>query len=319
MERIAAARTLSVAPMMDYTDRHFRYLLRLITSRSLLYTEMVTTGALLRNDPEVLLAHSEEEHPVALQIGGCDALALAKSTEFGIDLGFAEVNLNCGCPSDRVQDGKFGAVLMKDADLVASCVSAMIAAARGRAVISVKCRIGVDDEDPAASLRTFIDRVHAAGCSTFVVHARKAWLQGLSPRQNRTVPPLDYELVHAVARERPGLSVVLNGGLETLGAAGEHVRRGLSGAMLGRAVCRDPFVLYRVCVAVSFFVSCDDCVPWCCTRFWRRFVARCTEVNTFCRRMLSFLDVSIVAMRHKQRALQFWRSISTTWTTKCTM
>ncbi|MDX1513734.1 MAG: tRNA dihydrouridine(20/20a) synthase DusA, partial [Gammaproteobacteria bacterium] len=207
-------RRFCVAPMMDVTDRHLRYLLRLISRRALLYTEMLTSGALLNGDSDRLLAFDPSEHPVALQIGGSEPGALARCAELAERAGFDEVNLNVGCPSDRVQSGRFGACLMAEPARVAACVAAMRAATA--LPVTVKTRIGVDHRDSFAHLLEFVDTVFAGGCNTFVIHARKAWLKGLSPKQNREVPPLRYDVVHRLKRERPALEIVLNGGICSL-------------------------------------------------------------------------------------------------------
>ena len=207
-------RRLSVAPMLDWTDRHCRYFHRLISSKVLLYTEMVTTPAILRGDEEKHLGFSPEEHPVALQLGGSDAEALAACARIAADRGYAEINLNVGCPSDRVQKGRFGACLMKEPELVARCFEAMQSAVD--IPVTIKSRIGVDDDDSYESFAAFIETVKAAGCQTFIVHARKALLQGLSPKQNRTVPPLKYHYVHDLKAAHPDLEIILNGGLESL-------------------------------------------------------------------------------------------------------
>jgi tRNA-dihydrouridine synthase A len=228
--------------MMDWTDRHCRYLHRFLSRSTLLYTEMVTAPALIHGDAERLLEFNAAEHPVALQIGGSDPDQLALATRMGCDAGYDEVNLNVGCPSDRVQSGTFGAVLMKHPDLVADCVQAMQEASTG-AEITVKCRIGVDKQIPADVLPDFIDRVSARGVRSFAVHARMAWLEGLSPKENRDIPPLDYELVHQIKADFPHLEIVLNGGLKTMAEAKAHIDRGLDGAMIGRVAYHDPMVI----------------------------------------------------------------------------
>ncbi len=233
----------SVAPMMDWTDRHCRSFHRILTRRTLLYTEMVTTGALIHGPRERLLAFSPGEHPVALQLGGSDPADLARCAVMAEERGYDEVNLNCGCPSDRVQNGRFGACLMAEPELVADCVAAM--KAKVRIPVTVKCRIGIDEQDPEASLRRFVDTVAAAGPEVFVVHARKAWLKGLSPKENRDVPPLDYDLVRRVKAERPHLTIVLNGGVKTLDEAKTHLAWA-DGVMMGRAAYEHPFLLARV-------------------------------------------------------------------------
>jgi tRNA-dihydrouridine synthase A len=237
------AHAFSVAPMMDWTDRHCRAFHRVLTRRALLYTEMVTTGALIYGPRDRLLAFSPEEHPVALQLGGSDPAALADCSRMAEDRGYDEVNLNCGCPSDRVQNGRFGACLMAEPQLVADCIAAIRAAVK--IPVTVKCRIGIDEQDPEEALRTFIDTVAKAGPDLFIVHARKAWLKGLSPKENRDVPPLDYDLVSRVKGERPDLKIVLNGGLPSLEAAAEHLAWA-DGVMLGRAAYEQPWRLAAV-------------------------------------------------------------------------
>ena len=232
-------RTFSVAPMMDWTDRHCRYLHRLISKNVLLYTEMVTAPALIHGDVDRLLEFNQSEHPIALQIGGSHPNQLAQATRLGCEAGYDEININIGCPSDRVQFGRFGACLMKEPELVSECVTAMKEASTG-AEITVKCRIGVDDQEPKRILPDFIDKVSQNGVSSFTIHARKAWLSGLSPKQNRDVPPLDYELVHEIKKERPELEIILNGGLQTFDQAVHEINKGLDGAMIGRTAYHNP-------------------------------------------------------------------------------
>jgi tRNA-dihydrouridine synthase A len=229
--------------MMDWTDRHCRSLHRVLSKQALLYTEMVTTGAVLHGDRERLLGYDAGEHPVALQLGGSDPADLAAAAKIGADLGYDEINLNVGCPSDRVQSGRFGACLMREPALVAECMAAIAAAVDVPA--TVKCRIGVDDQDPEESLFTLVDLCAQAGVRSFVVHARKAWLKGLSPKENRDVPPLDYELVYRLKRERPDLTIALNGGVPDLAAAKAHLKR-VDGVMLGRAAYHTPEILGAV-------------------------------------------------------------------------
>jgi len=235
--------TFAVAPMMDWTDRHFRYLMRLISRRAVLYTEMVTTGAIIHGPRERLLAFDPVEHPVALQLGGSEPDELAQCARIGADRGYDEINLNIGCPSDRVQRGRFGACLMAEPDLVARCVAAMRAAVD--IPVTVKCRIGIDDQDSEAGLAHFVETVAIGGCETFIIHARKAWLQGLSPKQNRHVPPLDYDRVYRLKAARPDLDIIINGGIKDVSEAEMHLAH-VDGVMLGRAVCADPFVLADV-------------------------------------------------------------------------
>ena len=235
------AHHLSIAPMMDWTDRHDRYFLRLISRRALLYTEMVPTGAILFGDRARVLDFDPAEHPVALQLGGAEPGALATCAGHGQEWGYDEINLNVGCPSDRVQRARFGACLMAEPKLVADCVAAMRAAVS--IPVTVKTRIGIDDRDGYDFLRGFVDSVAAAGCGTVIVHARKAWLHGLSPKQNREIPPLDHERVHRLKADFPSLRIVINGGIASLDEAEAHLARGLDGAMLGRAAYRSPYIL----------------------------------------------------------------------------
>ncbi len=234
---IRAAR-LSVAPMMDWTDRHCRFLHRLLSKETLLYTEMVTSPALVRGGALHLLDYSEQEHPVALQLGGSDPAELAAAARLASEAGYDEVNLNVGCPSDRVQSGTFGAVLMKQPGLVADCVAAMQDAIGTE--VTVKCRIGVDDQDPQQVLPAFLQTVSAAGCRRFSIHARKAWLQGLSPKENRDIPPLDYPLVLRMKSMFPHLHISVNGGIGSLQQAIDFLESGLDGVMIGRAAYHQP-------------------------------------------------------------------------------
>jgi len=235
---------ISVAPMMDWTDRHERFFLRQISRRVRLYTEMITTGAILHGDRARLLAFNADEHPVALQVGGADPAALAECARIGADFGYDEINLNIGCPSDRVQSGDFGACLMAKPGVVARAVEAMAAAVD--LPVTVKHRIAIDDQEEWPALSGFVKTVADAGCAHFIVHARKAWLQGLSPKENRDVPPLDYCRVDALKSAHPDLVVVLNGGLQDLDAAAAALARGLDGVMLGRAAYQTPWVLSDV-------------------------------------------------------------------------
>lgn len=232
------AARLSVAPMMDWTDRHCRFFHRQMTRRAMLYTEMVTAPAIMHGPRPRLLDFDAAEHPVALQLGGSDPRELAQATAIARDWGYDEVNLNCGCPSDRVQSGAFGAVLMLTPQLVADCVAAMQAEAA--VPVTVKCRIGVDDQEPAEILPRFLEVVAGAGVRHFVIHARKAWLQGLSPKENREIPPLDYPLVLAMKQRFPELTISLNGGVQTLAEASALLAQGLDGVMIGRAAYHDP-------------------------------------------------------------------------------
>ena len=223
---------------MDWTDRHCRYFHRLLTKEALLYTEMVTAPALVRGGAMHLLDYSPEEHPVALQLGGSDPEELAKAAKMGSDAGYDEINLNVGCPSDRVQSGTFGAVLMRTPELVGDCVSAM--AESSSVEVTVKCRIGVDDQDPEAVLPDFLETVRKAGVSRVTIHARKAWLQGLSPKENREIPPLDYDLVVRMKAAYPDMHISINGGVQTLDQALELLEQGLDGVMIGRVAYHNP-------------------------------------------------------------------------------
>ena len=237
-------RRFSIAPMMDWTDRHCRAFHRGLTKHALLYTEMVTADAVLHGDRERLIGFSPMEHPVALQLGGSEPEKLAEASRIGAALGYDEINLNVGCPSDRVQSGRFGACLMREPDLVVSLWEAMQRAA-GDVPVTIKSRIGVDDQEPSETLFSFVEGLARAGCTGFVVHARKAWLSGLSPKENRDVPPLDYELVRELKRAHPALTIVLNGGLRDIDHA--LAERGpLDGVMLGRAAYQNPGLLLDV-------------------------------------------------------------------------
>ncbi len=234
---------LSVAPMMDWTDRHCRYFHRLLSPHARLYTEMVTSAALVRGRQLRLLEHSQQEHPVALQLGGSDPQELALAARDGEVAGYDEINLNVGCPSDRVQSGRFGACLMREPALVGDCVRAMRDAVS--VPVTVKCRIGVDDQDDYADLQHFTEVMLAAGVEVLMVHARKAWLQGLSPKENREIPPLDYQRVYRLKREFPGLVVVINGGITSVEQVQAHLAE-VDGVMLGRAAYHDPYLLARL-------------------------------------------------------------------------
>ncbi len=229
-----------IAPMIDWTDRHERYFLRLITKRALLYTEMITTHAIIHGDKNRLLDFSAEEHPVALQLGGNDPTALAHCTKIADEWDYDEINLNVGCPSDRVQQGAFGACLMREPQLIAECVSAMQAATNKS--ITIKCRLGVDEQNPQDTLPSFIETVAKAGCKIFILHARKAWLKGLSPKENRTVPPLDYELVFQIKKMFPELTIILNGGITDIEQGVKYLDK-LDGVMLGRESYHNPYAL----------------------------------------------------------------------------
>ncbi len=228
---------------MDWTDRHCRFFHRLLSARALLYTEMITAEAVLHGKRDMLLAFSPQEHPVALQLGGSDPVRLGEAAAIGEGYGYGEINLNVGCPSDRVQEGRFGACLMAEPDLVARCVTAM--AARVSVPVTVKCRIGIDDQDSERDLDRFISTVAAAGCRTFIVHARKAWLQGLSPKENREVPPLDYARVYRLKAAHPELQIIINGGIASLDQAEAHLGK-VDGVGLGRTAYQNPYLLADV-------------------------------------------------------------------------
>jgi len=229
--------------MMEWTDRHCRFFHRLLTRRALLYTEMLTTGAVLHGDRARLLRFDPAEQPLALQLGGCDPHALAACARIGADLGFGEINLNAGCPSDRVQDGRFGACLMAEPELIGDCVAAMKAAVA--IPVTVKCRIGIDEQDPEQALENFAQAVARADADALIVHARKAWLKGLSPKENREVPPLDYDRVYRLKRAHPRLTVILNGGVGSVEAALSHLDH-VDGVMMGRAAYQEPWRLLAV-------------------------------------------------------------------------
>jgi tRNA-dihydrouridine synthase A len=240
---IERSRKFAIAPMMDWTDRHCRFFHRLLTRRALLYTEMVTTGAVLHGDRARLLGFHPAEHPVALQLGGSDPLELAECARIGEGFGYDEINLNVGCPSDRVQEGRFGACLMAEPQLVGDCVAAMKKAVS--ILVTVKCRIGIDEQDPEQALDALTAALRAAGVDALVVHARKAWLNGLSPRENRDVPPLDYDRVYRLKRAHPDLPIVINGGIGSIEDAAHHLRH-VDGVMLGRAAYQEPWRLMAV-------------------------------------------------------------------------
>jgi tRNA-dihydrouridine synthase A len=289
--------------MMDWTDRHCRAFHRTLTGRALLYTEMVTTGAVLHGDRERLLGFDAVEHPVALQLGGSEPADLSAAARIGEDLGYDEINLNVGCPSDRVQSGSFGACLMREPALVAECMAAIGAAVKIPA--TVKCRIGVDDQLPEEALFALVDACAAAGVSTFIVHARMAWLKGLSPKENRDVPPLDYPLVARLKRERPGLTVVINGGVPDLDAAQAHLASGLDGVMLGRAAYHTPEILGQVDRRI--FGAGEDVGPFEAVERYRPYMAaqlaRGVHMAAMTRHMLGLF--------HGRPGARAWRRILT--------
>jgi tRNA-dihydrouridine synthase A len=282
----AQAHRFSVAPMMEWTDRHCRFFHRLLTRRALIYTEMITTGAVLRGDRARLLAYDPAEHPVALQLGGSDPGALAECAAIGADLGYDEINLNVGCPSDRVQEGRFGACLMAEPELVGDCVAAM--KARASAPVTVKCRIGIDEQDPEEALDALTRAVKTGGANALIVHARKAWLRGLSPRENRDVPPLDYDRVYRLKVAHPDLIIVLNGGIATLEEALAHLQR-VDGVMLGRAAYQEPWRLLDVDPLLfgqrAPFATCNA-VAQALVPYIERELARGTRLSSITRHML---------------------------------
>ncbi|NEX91672.1 tRNA dihydrouridine(20/20a) synthase DusA [Caulobacter sp. 17J65-9] len=295
-------RRFSVAPMMDWTDRNCRAFHRVLSSKALLYTEMVTTGAVLHGDRERLLGFSEVEHPVALQLGGSDPKELAQASRIAEDLGYDEVNLNVGCPSDRVQSGRFGACLMREPELVAECMAAMADAVKIPA--TVKCRIGVDDQAPEESLFRLVDLSAAAGVRVFVVHARKAWLKGLSPKENRDVPPLDYPLVYRLKRERPDLTVVINGGVANLDEAEAHMAH-VDGVMLGRAAYHEPALLGEA--DRRMFGEGADVDPFQAVEAYRPYIAaRLAEGQH-----LAGITRHMLGLMHGRPGARAWRRILT--------
>lgn len=233
----------SVAPMLDWTDRHCRYFHRLLTRHSLLYSEMITTGAILHGNKSYQLGFSQAEHPLVLQLGGSDPIELARCSEIGFEYGYAEINLNVGCPSDRVQNGRFGACLMAEPNLVAECVAKMQAVVS--IPVTVKSRIGIDDRDSYSELVDFIATVSAAGCKTFILHARKAFLSGLSPKENRDIPPLRYDFVIQIKRDFPDLNIIINGGIQTIDSV-QDLLTSVDGVMLGREAYHNPYLLAGV-------------------------------------------------------------------------
>ena len=289
---------------MDWTDRHCRALHRTLSRRALLYTEMLTTGAVIHGDRARLMGFDPFEHPVALQLGGSDPGDLALAARVGEELGYDEVNLNVGCPSDRVQSGRFGACLMQEPALVADCMAAIGEAVRIPA--TVKCRIGVDDQDPEHSLFDLVDRCAQAGVRTFVVHARKAWLKGLSPKQNRDIPPLDYPLVYRLKRERPQLTVVINGGIASLDEAERHLAEGVDGVMLGRAAYHEPACLGEVDRRL-FDDPGPDVTPVAAVRAFLPYVERQVAEGT----RLPAMTRHMLGLFHGRPGARTWRRILT--------
>ena len=294
-------RRLSVAPMMDCTDRHFRYLVRLVTRHTLLYTEMVTSAALVHGRRDHLLDFEEEEHPIALQLGGSDPGELGRCARFAVERGFDEINLNVGCPSDRVRSGRFGACLMAEPDVVARCVEAMIGA--GGIPVTVKTRIGIDNRDRYEDLAEFVRSITAAGCGTVIVHARKAWLTGLSPKQNREIPPLRYDVVYRLKDDFPFLEIIVNGGIVSLDEAAAHNER-VDGSMMGREAYRNPFVLAdadaRVFRAGTVTPPDRTEVAGRMAAYARREVERGTRLHHVTRHMLGLFHATNGARRWRR-------------------
>jgi tRNA-dihydrouridine synthase A len=285
--------------MMECTDRHDRFLLRLITRHALLYTEMVTSNALINGERARLLRFDEAEHPVALQIGGSDPGQMAECARCAESYGYDEININVGCPSDRVQSGRFGACLMAEPNLVADCVSAMQAAVA--IPVTVKTRIGIDRDESVDQLGTFVDNVADAGCLTFIVHARRAWLSGISPKQNRQVPPLNYQRVYELKRSRPDLTIVINGGIKTLDAAGRHLDK-VDGVMMGREAYATPYTLAQV--DNRFYGSRSE--PLSRAVVLERYLDYCErEVKNGC--PLNQLSRLLTGLFHGQTGARRWR------------
>ena len=287
----------SVAPMMDWTDRHDRFFMRLMSKRARLYTEMVTADAVRYGNRDKLLAFNEQEHPLALQLGGSSPEALAEAAKIGEDYGYDEINLNVGCPSDRVQSGSFGACLMQEPDLVADCVAAMRAAVK--LPVTVKSRIGVDDQEPREALFTLVEKCKSAGITHFIVHARKAWLDGLSPKENRDIPPLDYDRARRLAAARGDLQVILNGGLDSKDQALAEAD-GFAGIMLGRAAYRTPMVLADI--AAQLFAT-----PIPARRAIANGMADYADEATAMGVPLHSITRHMLGLYHGQRGARLWR------------
>jgi tRNA-dihydrouridine synthase A len=293
-------RRLNVAPMMDWTDRHCRYFLRLISPHARLYTEMATTGALLHGDRARLLHYNEAEHPVALQLGGSEPGELAHCARLGHEYGYDEINLNCGCPSDRVQNGRFGACLMAEPQLVADCVSAMREAVP--IPVTVKMRLGIDDRDSYEHLCEFMTTVAAAGCEVFILHARKAWLSGLSPKENRAIPPLNYESVRQIKQDFPALTVILNGGLTSLAQIEEQLAHA-DGVMIGREAYQNPWFLAEIERAV--FGASDACTREQIVERYKRYVERQLAAGVPLRHMTRH----VLGLFNGMRGARRWRRV----------
>jgi tRNA-dihydrouridine synthase A len=296
----SGAKVFAVAPMIDWTDRHCRFLHRLLSRHALLYTEMIVADAAIHGKRERLLGFDPSEHPVALQLGGSDPAKLSEATRIGVDFGYDEINLNVGCPSDRVQSGTFGACLMQTPDIVAACISAMKAASP--VPVTVKCRIGVDDQDPEAALDDLAARVLDAGADALWVHARKAWLKGLSPKENREIPPLDYDRVYRLKQRYPHVFIGLNGGIADLNQATEHLRH-VDGVMLGRAAYHNTAILAEVDHRV--FGEPERAPDWILVRdammdYAERFIASGGRLGNITRHMIGLFTGVDGARRFRQ-------------------
>ncbi len=289
--------------MMDWTDRRCRAFHRSLTTRALLYTEMVTAQAVAHGDVSRLLGFDPAEQPVALQLGGSDPALLADAARVGGEMGYCEINLNVGCPSDRVQSGRFGACLMREPDLVAECVAAMAVATS--APVTVKCRIGVDDQEPSEALFTLVDACADAGVTTFAVHARKAWLKGLSPKENRDIPPLDYDLVYRLKRERPHLTIVINGGIASLDQAVAHLAH-VDGVMMGRAAYQEPGLLGAV-DRLLFGETGEDVDPFEALARYRPYMAAQLAAGV----ALNAMTRHMLGLFHGWPGARAWRRIMT--------
>jgi tRNA-dihydrouridine synthase A len=288
--------------MMDWTDRHCRYFHRVMSRNTLLYTEMVTAPAVIHGDRDRLLGFDLAEHPVALQLGGSNPDELARAARIGAEWGYDEINLNCGCPSDRVQSGCFGAVLMRSPDLVADCVAAMIAAQPRE--VTVKCRIGVDDDQPQEVLPRFLSAIRAAGVRRVTIHARKAWLQGLSPKENREVPPLDYDLALAMKRDFPDLAISVNGGIASLAQAQAMLARGFDGVMIGRAAYHEPWDVLAQADAV-IWGGAEGPDPWAVVDRMRPYV----EAHLQAGGRLHQITRHMLGLFHGRTGARHWRRI----------
>ncbi|SNY93008.1 tRNA-U16,U17-dihydrouridine synthase [Cohaesibacter sp. ES.047] len=293
------AKVFSIAPMMEWTDRHCRYFHRLLSQRALLYTEMVTTPAVIHGDRQKLLGFHDTEHPIAVQLGGSEPVELAESARITTDWGYDEINLNVGCPSDRVQSGKFGACLMAEPDLVARCVEAMKRATN--VPVTVKCRIGIDDQNEEEALDKLVDQVLAAGCDGLTVHARKAWLQGLSPKENRDIPPLNYDRVYRLKHRLSHVHIAINGGIQSMEAANDHFQH-VDGVMMGRTAYNAPHVLADVDADLfgderrpDLFAVAEAMIPYI-----DEHVAKGGRVNQITRHMLGLFQGRPGARRWRQ-------------------